>query len=552
MRDWLEPARRLARPVNAAAPSSRKTTRLRATFVLLGAFGVGGFLSVPLATAQGPAGALDCRLSAETCFKKGLQLAESAGVERKRAATTRKADALESQALSLFREACARQEGDACYFAGRLVATPREWPLDRTATGVGPADSAITSSLAEAARLFRKGCYGKTHPSAAACTALGDGYTFGIGQPIQLDSAFKVLERGCTLNYEIACFRRAARLDPHPEYGPERRTLAYNLAQKACAGGSPTGCLNVAYVIDTALARLPEAQQHTEAFQQRAKTVTRLYRESCRQWMAIACSNIGALFDNGRYGIPAGLTTAQRLDSARHYYRLACDGVPLRIAGRDTARALGHGYACWNLGNLAISAVPPDTAAALVEYRKGCLLFERLACAELALKEYMLHHDSADVALLRSVTACNEGLGAGCNYAGWLLREPAFGQTTQSLGQSLVYFRRACDLNYAWSCYRLGELETTPSRRAKYYRRACELVEAYGCNGLASLLETTFAQPDRAVVFYERACTEGMARACWAAKGIRRARDDLLNEGLDRTRACGLDPQYCKKPDRSS
>ena len=160
----------------------------------------------------------------------------------------------------------------------------------------------------------------------------------------------------------------------------------------------------------------------------------------------------------------------------------------------------------------------------------------------------MLHHDSADVALLRAVTACNEGLGAGCNYAGWLLREPAFGQPAQSL----VYFRRACDLNYAWSCFRLGELETTTSRRAKYYRRACELRESYGCNGLAVLLESTFAQPERAVVFYERACSDGMAKACWAAKGIRRARDDLLNEGLDRSRACALDPQYCKKRDRSS
>jgi TPR repeat protein len=524
------------------------------TLVLIGAVVGQAFVIDPRATAQARPVLPTCQAaeSADTCFRRGLQLAEESGNAQKTSTNGGRADAREAEALSLLRSACSRDEGDACYFAGRIVATPREWSLDPKASGVGPADSAITASLAEAAKLFRKGCYEAKRPSAAACTALGDGYTFGIGQPIQLDSAFKVLERGCNLNYEIACFRRAARLDPHPEYGPERRTLAYNLAQKACAGGSPTGCLNVAYVIDTAIARLPEAQHQTEAFQRKAQMVSRLYRESCRQWMAIACSNIGALFENGRYGIPPGLTPAQRLDSARHYYTLACDGVPIRVAGRDTARALGHGYACWDLGNLAVSAVPPDTAAALVQYRKGCLLFERLACAELALKEYMFHHDSAEVALLRAVTACNERLGAGCNYAGWLLREPAFNQTPQALNESLVYFRRACNLDYAWSCYRLGELEPVTSRRAKYYRRACGLQEAYGCNGLASLLETKFAEPDRAVVFYERACTGGMAKACWAAKGIRRTHDDLLNEGLDRTRACALDPQYCKKRDRSS
>ena len=537
-------------PVIVEAPSRRTPRSYGATLVSIGTLVAGIFCIAPPATAQVTPRPLACGSaeSAEACFQRGLQLAEESGNDRKGAANAPKADTLESRALALFRSACSRDVADACYFAGRLVATPREWPLDPNATGVGPADSAITASLTEAARLFRQGCYTGKRPSAAACVALGDSYTFGLGQPIQLDSAFKLLERGCSLKYEISCFRWASRLDTHPEYGPGRRVIAYELAQKACAGGSPTGCLGVAYVIDTALSRVPESERTTDAFQKKAKMVSTLYRESCSKWIAIACSNIGALFENGRYGFPTGLSSAQRLDSARYYYNLACEGVPINAVGHDTTRALGHGYACRNLGNLALSAVPPDTAAALVQYRKGCLLFERLACAELALKEYMLHHDSADVALLRSVTACNEGLGAGCNYAGWLLREPAFNQPAQSL----VYFRRACDLDYGWSCYRLGQLETDPSRKAKYFRRACDLLDGSGCFGLGSLLETSFSQQGRALIFYERACDNGLATGCWAAKGIHRAHDDVLNEGLDRSKACRLDKQYCKKPDRSS
>lgn len=542
--------RRVPPAVTKVAPSARTAGSGVATPVLIAALIAGTLWIAPLAAAQARPRPWACQPaeSSDACFRRGLQLAEEAGNVRKGGGNTRKADALELEALALLRSACTRDEGDACYFAGRLVAMPRGWTLDANATRAEAGDSAITASLAEAARLFRKGCYSERRPSAAACTGLGDSYTFGLGQAIQLDSAIKILERGCALKSDIACYRWASRLEEHPELGPQRRVLAYELAQKACASGSPTGCVNVAYVTDTALFNVSEAQLRTAAYQRKAQMVAQLDRDSCKKWIAIGCNNVGALFSNGRYGVPPGLTAAQRLDSARYYFTLACEGVPVRVVGRDTTRALGHGFACRNLGNLLLSAIPPDTAAALVQYRRGCLLFEKRACAELALQEYMFHHDSADVALLRSVTACNEGLGLGCNYAAWLLRQPVFDEPAQSL----VYFRRACDLDYGWSCYRLGELESTAARKAKYHRRACGLLDGNGCFGLASLLEKTFSQPDRALIFYERACVNYVANGCWEAKRIHRARNDLVNEGLDRARACRLDKTFCKKPDPSS
>jgi TPR repeat protein len=432
-----------------------------------------------------------------------------------------------------------------------MIAAPQEWPLDRTATGAGAVDSAIVASLTEAAKLFRRGCYAESRPSAAGCNSLGDAYMYGLGEKIQVDSAIKFYEKGCNLGgAEAACTRWSFLLESHPELGPERRRLAYDLVQKGCRAGSPTGCTNAAYVKDTALTHLSNAELEKPENQAQGQLIARLYRQQCKNGIEIACNNVGALFANGRYGIPRGLTAAQRRDSSIYYYKLACNGIPLRVVGRDTTRSLGVGYACRNLGDIALYSSPPDTAAAIVQYRKGCLLLERNACAELALQEYMVHHDSAVISLLRAVTACNEGLALGCNYAGWLLREPAF---EDRKAESLAYFRRACDLGYGWSCKRLGDFESTIGTRSKYYRRACDLNEGWGCRGLGSILQQSFSQTDRALIFYGKSCDDGVAIGCWDAKQIYRDRHDELNEGLYRAKACRLDPNaYCKKKDSSS
>lgn len=499
--------------------------------------------------AQGTGESSACQRSesSEDCFRRGLALAQEAVSGEAAAGHTQHVHALESRALNVLRSACAAGNGGACYFAGRMVAAPQELPLDQNVIGTASGDSALKASLMEATKLFRNGCNSSTRPNAGACNALGDSYMYGLGENVQLDSALKFYEKGCKLSgAEAACTRWAFLLEGHSELGPERRALAYQLIQKGCNAGSPTGCSNVAFVKDTALSSVAESQRGTPAYQQQGQEIARMYRQECKNGIEIACNNVGALFANGRYGIPRGLSEAQRVDSARSYYKLACEGILIRIVGRDTTRSLGVGYACKNLGDLHLYENPPDNAAAIVEYRKGCLLFERLACAELALKEYMLHHDSAQVSLLRAVTACNEALGAGCNYAGWLLRQPAF---VGRQDESLVYFRRACDLNYAWACQRLGDLESTVGGRAKYHRRACDLREGYGCRGLALILEKSFSQIHRAVVFYEKACDDGLASGCWDAKRIHRALQDEMSEGLDRAKACRLDKSYCKKKD---
>jgi TPR repeat protein len=523
------------------------------TYRVLPAAIIGALLCVAARIdAQARPGQQACRAgeSSEACFRRGLELAEEAGIARRDAEKKHTADVLDSNALSLFQSACARDEADACYFAGRLVATPRERTLDPNVIRFEQADSIIAMSQVEAARLFRRGCYVPRAPSAAACNALGDSYTYGNGEPIQLDSAIKLYERGCNFHSASACYRWGKHLEEHPELGPGRRFLAYQLAERACSGGSPYGCVNAAFVIDTALYRVPDAQLNTPAARRKADTILQHDRDGCSKWIAVACNNIGALFSHGRYGVPSGLSAAQRMDSVRYYYQLACDGVPIRIAGSDTTRSPGHGIACKNLGDLSLTDVHPDTAAAIVQYRKGCLLLEQRACAELALKEYMIHHDSADVALLRTVTVCNEGIAVGCNYAGWLLRQTAFQGRVE---ESKVYTRRACDLEYAWSCYQLGDLEKTPSIKAKFHRRACDLHEGWGCFSLALILEKNFSQQDPAMTFYERACEEGLATGCWEGKRLRRALGDILHEGLDRAHACRLEPkQYCKKPDPAS
>ena len=108
---------------------------------------------------------------------------------------------------------------------------------------------------------------------------------------------------------------------------------------------------------------------------------------------------------------PTGLSSAQRLDSARYYYKLACDGVPIDTVGPTRRERWVMGLPAGILATLRFRQVLPDTALRWSS-TKGVSSVRALACAELALKEYMFHHDSAEVALLRSVTVCNEGLGA--------------------------------------------------------------------------------------------------------------------------------------------
>jgi TPR repeat protein len=483
--------------------------------------------------------------SAEDCFRRGLALARESVGDETASGHSERVHALERRAQGILRSACSAGSGNACYFAGRMVAAPQEWPLDVTITGPGSAESVMNATLTEAVKLFRKGCY-SAKPSAGACNALGDSYSYGLGETVQLDSAIKFYEKGCTLGgAEGACTRWAALLEGHYEMGPARKLLAYDLVQRGCRAGSPTGCTNVAYTKDTALYARTNSEIQTPENQRQGELIARLYREQCKNGIEIACNNVGALFANGRYGIPRGLSAAQRSDSTLYYYRLACNGIPLRISGRDTTRSLGVGYASKNLGDRELYKSPPDTAAAVAENRKGCLLLDQPACAELALQEYMIHHDSADVSLLRAVTVCNEGRGVGCNYAGWLLRQPAFDNPSESL----VYFRKACDLDYAWSCQRLGDLESTLGARAKYHRRACDLNEGYGCRGLAVILENSFSQPDRALIFYVKGCDDGFAMSCWDAKRLHRERHDEVQEGMDRAKACRIDRSYCKKKD---
>ena len=164
--------------------------------------------------------------SAEDCFKRGLALARESVSDESATGHSERVHALESKAQSILRSACTAGSGAACYFAGRMVAAPQEWPLDVTITGPGSAESVMNATLTEAVKLFRKGCY-STQPSAGACNALGDSYSYGLGETVQLDSAIKFYEKGCTLGgAEGACTRWAALLEGHYEMGPARRLLA--------------------------------------------------------------------------------------------------------------------------------------------------------------------------------------------------------------------------------------------------------------------------------------------------------------------------------------
>lgn len=480
---------------------------------------------------------------ADACYRRGLQLAiESLRSRRESEETTGKsagdrdalwtrAESLSKDALALLNSACSRGVGDSCYFAGKVTAT----------LGKPSNFGDMWPSFQNAVDMFRKGCVLNKKQSGAACNSLADSYKNGIGVAIQPDSALVYAREGCELGDATACYRWGSWVGDSREFGVERAIPAVKISTVACANFSPTGCMNLAFHEDTAL-NTP-GRDTSAAARREIDRIVAMYRRGCGLGIATACSNIGGIFDRGRYPVPASMSVAQRDDSAHLYWTMGCNGGP---------NWQGAASACTILGNEAIRRhTSADTANAIGYYRQACvLLIDRDACAKLGLNEYLSKAKDIPpfLALHRVVTSCVQGSAEGCNYAGWFFQQDRF----RDQEQSLLYFRRACGMDYAWSCYRLSDIETDLSRKTKYARRACQLQEERGCLGLAGLLEEKLHFPQQALTYFAKACDLGNGGGCWSAKRMSRARGDELSEGFFRARACSYDATYCKKSDKKA
>lgn len=462
-----------------------------------------------------PPGTCAAGATPEACYRQGLEQAEKA---------LRPVDEEGLRgALRLFVAVCDRGLGDACYVAGRM-----------TAAEMAGVTRALATPATRAARLFAKGCQAD-RPSGAACNALGLAPSYAP-EDFKEDSALHYLRRGCEMQNPTACVRAALRMNDWPGAAARTPTLPAALAHTACAGGSPEGCVAVA---NRAAQRLsPAGAGRLSAAQRREREAVRDgYRQACRAGLPTACTRLGATFG------PEDPAFSANPDSARFYLEMACSGQG--GLWKDDPPRLGDGAGCTEAGHQRVhaAATRADTAAAVPHFDAGCALLDSHGCADLAYYGFLTESVPGHLALLRAVAACYEKVGYGCWVAGFLYQQPGL----DDVEQVEPYHHRACRLDYGPGCAELGRLLAEDGRpeALKYLRRACALRDGAGCRMYGEqLVENDLAE--RADVFVLRGCALGDAEACWEAMEQARESQDAVREGEYRSRACRLDPYFCK------
>lgn len=471
--------------------------------------------------------------SPEACYRRGLALADSA---LRPDADGRAVPA----AIGVLLGACARQVGDACYLAGRLMAadTGGAPPPDAT-----PDRSAVPepdgTPAEHAARAFREGCYQAAQPSAAACAALGV-HALSLAHAAAADSARVHFERGCRMGNPTACARAALLMDDWPP-AAGARTYPAELAERACAGGSPRGCVQAARRTAAALARVPAARRAAPAYRDARQLVRAQLRQACLRRLAAACTEMGATF------LAGDPVFRPDPDSAAFYLETACNGQG-GAWGDDAPRA-GDGAACARLGR-ALLAGEPDSAAVtrgVAYFQRGCDLLDSDACADLAYHGLRHRRVAFPLAQLRAVTACNEGSGYGC----WVAAEVYARSPLDQARQAGRYRERACALGHGPACTELGQAIFNNGRAGnalKLLRRACTLRHGDGCAMYGELVGMVANVSGQTIRFYGLACDYGQAEACWRMmEHVRGQQGREVEEGQYRSRACRLSAAFCKQ-----
>jgi len=493
------------------------------------------------------------RAAARECYARGLRL-----VQKSLKASGGRAELMDSTALSTLRSACHAGEPNACDLIGTLLSVPG---VQKASERAGASDS-IVPELVESVEWVRKACHSPVKAVGSACASLGDAYRFGIGIPINVDSAFTMYDRGCHLGEATACARVGIMLNDRagPATESDQEILAH--FDTACMRGSPYGCGRYARWTDVRMSN--SGDRHSPAARQEAARVLALWRDSCDKQEWLSCNNIGYAFETDIY------FPKPNADSADYYFRAACAGIrpysdSLILVDNEFVPSdsvwRGDGYACRNIGNGYLEAAPPrrakpDTAKAVAFFRIGCFLFENRACARWA--EYgfdLFKSDSTHPQALRphyaffqASVACRLDSPEGCNTAAWLLRQ----EKLRNLPLSVQLYAQACDLGYGWSCYQAGNVDTRDlghrENGVKWFRRACNRDIGEACEALAVLLEERHAASDELTLpLHERACDLDQVDGCWNARRIHRDRRNEMEEGLYRAKACRLNASYCKK-----
>ncbi len=436
---------------------------------------------------------------------------------------------------------------------------------------MGPLAVAFALSTAEAAP--------STRDLAIAAVDLEFHRSGRSALPDDLAARFQIL---CDAGWSPACTRATWVISGVPDLD-----TASAIMEPACASGDPVACTVIGWALSEADVATDEdlklAARHFKAscdakvapaclawsqalFHGRGveasvpSAVTRL-QEGCRNGWAASCGAVGALQEAGAPGIPLSLPNATRT------FQQACDKGHLpscmdwaRITGTawttDVAWEyygglcdLGSADACTTLAN-GVQGGQWQAGAAdpLSILQRGCSLQTGKACAAAA--------RMASVRAERDDTAVASWVSRGCAL-GDLTSCAMEVDATLAAGRPIdeIAFERSCRLGqHVEACAALGLalLGDSEGRRDARLARsmltdACPEGEpsGVGCDALATIYrDGVGVQRDRtlAVRYYDRACNEGVATACWnrgtlLLEGVGVKRDDVAALG-DLEAAC--------------
>lgn len=185
---------------------------------------------------------------------------------------------------------------------------------------------------------------------AVSCVRLGVQYE--LGSISQQKEAARLYRRGCELHNPVGC-KGLARMYAEgrgvaESYGEAVRLYhrAAELTREECRKGNRVYCL-----------ALGLSYANGDGIPQDCKEGIRLIREGCTNGLALACSDLGERYEEGKQN----RCLAKDMDLARHFYGAACS-------------LQGGSDACLRLGEMYEKGidVTPDPVKAIGFYLKGC------------------------------------------------------------------------------------------------------------------------------------------------------------------------------------
>jgi len=248
-----------------------------------------------------------------------------------------------------------------------------------------------------------------------ACAELGLRYARGDGVPLDPDRATKLLQGACDAKVARGCGTLAGRLIAEaPTQAETARAAiyarAYDLADRACAGGDGVGCHHLATLYDSGLG--------TNRAPARALA---LYTQACNAKVAPSCVAAASLHERGAAGaiderqaltlyhqacvaeLPAACAAEARLDLATR------SDVARGLALADAACKQNNALGCAALALAQTPVlVPPIEQACTQGYRSFCLELVTLMRAGQAAGDELRQRS-----LLR--LACDAGWKRGCD-----------------------------------------------------------------------------------------------------------------------------------------